>query len=352
LNAVLTDKPDNEIWDQVYIAVTESTPPPRPIASSLQQTPWVRNTSSFANSSEYRKYVDAVLKEELGPMYVGLHNFHEKYFGDVADLEATSKAVFNKCVEGSNPLFGEGWSGWPKDANQDHVLDWFAELSEKLAAFAEDYKSIPTRQRRPLAQPSKPIDGSIAKRKMDVGFVNDPKARKDSRCHWSQILVPGELKSNRSADIASEAWLDLGRYAREVLAAQDTRRFVLGFTICGSLMRVWEFDRLGGIASEQFDINEDGLQFVSTILGFLWMNEEELGFDPTIMTANDQWFIEIERNGLTERLIIDEVMKRARCIAGRANMLESPSRGRPADATCYQRLVAVPGARRRRRVTP
>ena len=52
-------------------------------------------------------------------------------------------------------------------------------------------------------------------------------------------------------------------------------------------MRVWEFDRLGGIASEQFDINEDGLQFVSTILGFLWMNEEELGFDPTIMTAND-----------------------------------------------------------------
>jgi hypothetical protein len=25
---------------------------------------------------------------------------------------------------------------------------------------------------------------------------------------------------------------------------------------------------------------------MSTILGFLWINEEELGFDPTIMTAN------------------------------------------------------------------
>jgi hypothetical protein len=47
------------------------------------------------------------------------------------------------------------------------------------------------------------------------------------------------------------------------------------------------------------------------------MNEEELRFDPTIMTANDQWFIEIGRNGLTERLIINKVMKRARCIAGR-----------------------------------
>lgn len=67
---------------------------------------------------------------------------------------------------------------------------------------------------------------------MDIGFVSDPEAQKDTKCNWSQILVPGELKSNPSADKAPEAWLDLGRYAREVLAAQDTRRFVLGFTIC------------------------------------------------------------------------------------------------------------------------
>lgn len=78
------------------------------------------------------------------------------------------------------------------------------------------------------------------------------------------------------------------------------------------------FDRLGGIASEQFDINEDGLRFVSTILGFLWMSEEELGFDLTIMTVDNQRFIEIERNGSTERLIIDKVMRRARCISRQA----------------------------------
>ncbi|KAH7000856.1 hypothetical protein EDB80DRAFT_581085 [Ilyonectria destructans] len=316
LKSALSDEPDDAlIWDQVYNAVTEPTPPPRPVASSIQQTPWLRNTSSFANSSERRKYVDDVLKEELGPMYVGLRNFHETYFGDVADLETASEAFFKQCHEGSNPLFDDGWRGWPLDAKQGDVLSWFADFSDKLAAFADGNKP---RQRRPLAKPNEPIDGSIGKRKMDVGFVNDPEARKDSRCHWSQILVPGELKSNRSADKASEAWLDLGRYAREVLAAQDTRRFVLGFTICGSLMRVWAFDRLGGIASGQFDINEDGLQFVFTILGFLWMNEEQLGFDLTIMTANKERFIEVKRNGSTERIIIDEVMLRARCIAGRA----------------------------------
>jgi hypothetical protein len=150
----------------------------------------------------------------------------------------------------------------------------------------------------------------VPSQKLDIGFVSDSSAGKDSKCYWSQILVPGELKSNLSADTALKAWLNLGRYAREVLTIQDTRRFVLGFTLCGSLMRIWEFDRLGGIISERFHVNDDGLRFVFTVLGFLWVNQEELGFDPIIITADGRRYIEIERNGQRERLIIDEVMKR------------------------------------------
>ena len=60
------------------------------------------------------------------------------------------------------------------------------------------------------------------------------------------------------------------------------------------------------------------IQGSTTILGFLWMGEEQLGFDSTVVTADDKRFIEIERNDLTERLIIDEVMTRAPCVAGRA----------------------------------
>ncbi len=193
----------------------------------------------------------------------------------------------NSCAH-HRPLQNPGWSACSllesSPANQDDVLSWFADLSEKLAVLAEDYKPAQIRGRRPLAQPNRPIQGSTAERKLGIGFVENPKSGKDSRCHWSQILVPGELKSNPSADVALKAWLDIGRYAREVLAANDVRRFVLGFTICGSLMRIWEFDRLGGIASEKFNINKDGLQFVSTVLGFVWMDEEQLGFDLTITT--------------------------------------------------------------------
>lgn len=268
----------------------------------------------------HRKYVDNVLKEDVGPMHVDLRDFHKAYFDSVPNLTTASKTFFDECLEGGSPLFDGGWRGWPEGAKQDDVLSWFAGFCDKLAVFAERYQSPPTRRRSLFAKPDEPISGSVGKRKMDIAFVDSPSATagESSRHSWAQILVPGELKNNPSADSPSGARLDLARYAREVLGAQDSRRFVLGFTLCGSLMRVWVFDRIGGIASEQFDVNKDGLQFVSTILGFLWMSEEELGFDPTIMTANDQRFIEIKRHGATEKLVLDKVMKRTRCIAGRA----------------------------------
>ena len=240
------------------------------------------------------------------------------------DLETASETAFSKCAEGGDPLFSGRWTGWPADAKESDVLAWIVDLIPRLEAFAGDRNSTLPHRRKLLAQPKTPLLGSTGKRCMDIGFVNSDATYKpdaaDSKYRWSHVLVAGELKSNPRADIASIAWIDLARYAREVLAAQDTRRFVLGFTLCGSLMRVWEFDRLGGIASEQFDINneEGGLQFVTTILGFLRMNEEMLGFDPTIITTGGQKYIEIERDGQTECLIIDEVMKRAKCIAGRA----------------------------------
>ncbi|KAK3349171.1 hypothetical protein B0T25DRAFT_609811 [Lasiosphaeria hispida] len=189
LRSVIASDNDALIWKEVYNMVTEPTPLPQPIAPSLQQTLWLHNTGSFANSSEYCQDVDRVLGDELGVI----------------------------------------------DVNQDDVLSWFAELT----------------------QPNKLIRG------LTMECVDRP---------------------------------------------QDTCCFVLGFTICGSFMRIWEFDWLGGLASEQFDINEDGLWFVM-VLGFLWMNEEELGFDLTFIMANGQWFIKIEWNGLKECLIIDKYLE-------------------------------------------
>ncbi|CAH0051591.1 unnamed protein product [Clonostachys solani] len=98
-------------------------------------------------------------------------------------------------------------------------------------------------RRKLLAQPRTPLIGSTGKRSMDIGFIN-------SEITYNPDFEDSRYYYNPKADTASIAWIDLVRYVREVFGAQENRRFVLGFTLCGSLMRVWEFDRLGGIASE------------------------------------------------------------------------------------------------------
>ncbi|KAF3768445.1 hypothetical protein M406DRAFT_250425 [Cryphonectria parasitica EP155] len=328
LCSILERDSDERIWEHIYCLIADI---PQPIATFLEQTPWIYTTSGIMNSSEKREEVDRILKLELGPLYVDVPSFSETYFGQVAGLEAGSKAVFKKCVEGSNPLFGsQGWRGWPAVTSEKNVVCWFHNLFPKLEAFAKDYSAAlastpataPTPRRKLLAQPNTPLPGSAGKRSMDIGFVKDDliaAAAGDFRYRWSHVLVPGELKMGPSDDIPSIAWISIATYAREVLSACNTRRFVLCFTLCGSLMRLWEFDRLGGIASKQFDINKDGLQFVHTMLGFLWMSSEELGFDPTFKRMpSGQQFIEISRNGASERLMIDGAMIRQHCIAGRA----------------------------------
>ncbi|RWA14481.1 hypothetical protein EKO27_g553 [Xylaria grammica] len=316
LRAVLARQPDTEIWEQVYHVVTVSTPP-REVISSILHTPWRLTTSSTINSSEKRDRMDKLLSEELGVMYIDVPNFYEAFFGGIPELETASEDIFWKCTQGIQPLFRQGWTGWPEDAKQESVLSWLADIVEHFLQWARDYS--PT-TRRPLARPDIPLEGSVAKRKLDVGLVDDPKADKAARYHWSHILVPGELRSSPNDDIASEAHLDIARYVKEVFTAQPTRRFVLAFTLCGSWMRLWEFDRLGGIASEGFNINEDGRRFVSIILGFVWMDDETLGFDPTIIKSERQQYIEIRKDTKTERLVLDRLIRPAHSIVGRATI--------------------------------
>jgi len=57
--------------------------------------------------------VDDILKEELGTIYIDIPGFYAAFFRGMADLETTSKVVFKKYREGSNPLYCEesGWDG-------------------------------------------------------------------------------------------------------------------------------------------------------------------------------------------------------------------------------------------------
>ena len=82
-------------------------------------------------------------------------------------------------------------------------------------------------------------------------------------------------------------------------------------------MRLWEFDRLGVVGSTPFDVNNEGERFVSVVLGYLWMLEEELEYDSTI-AGEGRRYISIQRDGQIERLCLEDLIKWQHSVAGRA----------------------------------
>jgi len=287
LRAVLDTKSDTVIWEKVYEVTAESTfstidkpstPPPSDPSrtASFQQTPWTFNTGSFADTSDLRRNVDPILKDEVEDHLTIDHpDIFDAFFGRISQLREMTAAVLQSCKQGESPLYREdvGWVEWPETCEEAAVLQFLRRHADHFLKSADHCGFRPTKRRRYLATPNKPISGSISKRKLDIGLVcdsSDSLEQSDGQDYdWSHILVLGELKSNPREDKHSSTWLDLVRYAREVLSAKAARRFALGFSLCGSMMRLWEFDRLGVVGSTSFDINKDDEMFVSVILGFL-----------------------------------------------------------------------------------
>ena len=208
------------------------------------------------------------------------------------------------------------------------MLEWLQDLTKRLVVWLNDRGSHSTSRRQVYQGPTFYLNRSLIKRKMDVGTVacdGQSKCEEDGVgdksntpiSKWGEILVTWELKSNAILDGQTPAWLDLATYAREVFRAQD-RRFILGLTLCGSIMRLWQFDRSGSSGSSSFDINEDGCRSVYVIIGYFLMNDKQLGRDPTIQQPNGKRYIEVTRADQIERLFLTEGIRKQVAVAGRA----------------------------------
>ncbi|KAG6042253.1 hypothetical protein E4U39_006137 [Claviceps sp. Clav50 group G5] len=309
---------DKNLWKQVEKFISTNS------RNQCADTPFSQFEAFVANSSEHRKDVDHLMREELGQIHVDIPCLLQTFFPSSVDgLKRSSESFFKKCRRGRTPRYkDDSWTNWPAGAVEKEVFRWLKRFCKKLEKFARRSRPDVPRRRRLLGTRKETIDDDgVTKKRLDVGFVDasyPKRGSKDGEHPWPQLLVPGGLKRDPLADSASEAWHDLAMCAGKMLLAQATRRFAVGFTICGTLMRVWVFDRLGGIASQQIDINKEPVQFIKVMLGFLWMSEEDLGFDPTIKITDGKPSIEIERNGRSECIVIDGLIIRMRCMVGRA----------------------------------
>ncbi|OAV87678.1 hypothetical protein PTTG_29327 [Puccinia triticina 1-1 BBBD Race 1] len=131
------------------------------------------------------------------------------------------------------------------DTSESSVLEWITPLLEHISSSLES--KISARHRRTWrSQPNKNVEGTEGQRRLDA--VITYKDKNDIK----DILVPVELTQRKPRD--SNAALCLANYVCEVFKAQPTRSYVVGFTLPGTLMRLWQFDRSGAIGSELLDI--------------------------------------------------------------------------------------------------
>ncbi|KAI9767325.1 MAG: hypothetical protein M1840_005734 [Geoglossum simile] len=95
----------------------------------------------LANTSEYRKYFDGALKDELdSSLYVDVPGFFDAFFIEITGLQSLAEVAFKKCQEGKDPLYKAegGWGSWPKEVPEKEILKWFKDVIDKFLRFTEE----------------------------------------------------------------------------------------------------------------------------------------------------------------------------------------------------------------------
>ncbi|KAK2836883.1 hypothetical protein FQN49_006626 [Arthroderma sp. PD_2] len=286
------------------------------------QSPEERSSAHIElDRSSYRRYETQVLRQELGPVYVDV--FMYNYVGSEGgpNLGTATKTVLDKFIQKGDliryrDVVGK-WRQWPQDASAETVLSWLNLIIGQVIQFSETCQGVQGRDNHPprrLPEIVKIVGRRTADEKLDVAFVEDQNSQTDWEIPLAKILIPGVIHRKTSADKSPSAWLDIGRCAKHTFATQDTRRFVFGFTLCGDVMRLWRFDRLGVVAGSAFNINAKGGQFISALLTCLWMDEERLGFDTSIATARGERYFYAEC-GI--QVFLDNLIGRSSLVEGR-----------------------------------
>ena len=286
-----------------------------------KSTPARQTSGSLLSRSQTRDEVDTVFKQELqGILHGNLSGFISTVFNDQLPFghQKDPTSILKTCEE-MGLWKNESWQGFTeKPILEKQLYDPFVRLANNILSIEDSTSAIQW-----VEHGDTPLQGSKAKRKADMLLVPTDKAQNRGRqaIFWRDVLVVMEIK--RDSSDGDDTTLQLASYAREVFGAQDNRRFVFGITLSGFVMRVWLFDRAGGIGSEAFEINENPDMLVRVIVGFAAMyrnNRTALGYDPTIFYREDDKTRRINIGG--EEFILDATftLPRSPAVASRATI--------------------------------
>ena len=168
-----------------------------------------------------------------------------------------------------------------------------------LFKLQDDFLSTEERRYYTIELPRELIGGE-PRRQIDVVLKRRNGDTSNDEHDWRDIEVIGELKASDRG--VKDPLVQLAGYAREVFASQPTRRYLHAFTICGSLMTTWVFDRSGCYSPASFNTHEQPERFIRVIAGYTMMDEEQLGLDTFIERDGDRHFVRVQHEESEVRL--------------------------------------------------
>lgn len=308
LECVVSNSSDDvAIWTAVYELLTVSARPVTPPAvtsakSSAFDTPARPNSGSRLTESQTHELVDPYIRAEIqGNVYKDVLGFHIYFPG----LDSSQWDCAVKCSSSCSETCQAQWDwsdettatldSWPAKPTETAAVQWFRKFNDRFIVHGPGLTRFYGSGARPLAD-------SKCRRKCDIFLSQmltnnnstEVKPAANHQYSWYDVLVPGELKSNKDEDCTPDTVIELAGYAREVFGAQVGRRFVHAFTICGDVMRCYMFDRAGVSISQAFHINKNEKTFklfVRIILCYATMGAAQFGFNTNYTTEHGEVFL-------------------------------------------------------------
>jgi hypothetical protein len=293
---VIKKAPDVDIWHAVLDLITSLSrlTPPESITPSSDGTPVRHSSASQQGDEQTKRLLEPLLLHEFRDCtYRDVGGFFSKYF-EGKEWSGRAQTIYTSLKD--RHVNGR-WTDFPAPPVEKAVWSWLSSIQDEYLAHAPGIYYT-------TSNPSE-LSGTEARRQLDL-FIKPRTDTADTKHDWKDVRVIGEHRVSNNEWRAK--FLQVGRYVRDVFSVQPTRRFVHAFTLLGTMMELWVFDRSGPYSSGSFDIHKEPEKFIRAIIGYALMSNEELGLDNSIERSRNDTFITIteDRTGRKRKILLEQ----------------------------------------------
>lgn len=157
--------------------------------------------------------------------------------------------------------------------NMNGFIDWFLKISDLSSKEMVDVARGTWHICRSSETAAEPEPSNSTSTSLVLAV---PEAANSAQAGWADVRVVGQFYQHPSSEYR-DGFLRLYSQARQVFSKQPTRLFLHGFYLRGPFLELWVFDRSGAISGDVIHVRDSYLRFLSVLVGYRLMTDEELG---------------------------------------------------------------------------